>query len=774
MHSFRPILIGTFIGIVLLSLVLSQFRQLSVLASSQPHIGAQFITPSASTTPPAPTDIQLDPRLPVQTYVANTKFANVNATFGSRFDFSIFPNFSFVGSGTEGVFHDNTASYIIGLSPTGEHKTFMFHMGSLNALQGDVYLANEHWIQGLDTTRWIADTPDGSGLRLVMDIINPFLGDQAGCTAIASCARQVKDDTMPALIVAVSLQNPGNTTLTGTFLFGNNRQLPAKNACVPHGTAGRANVNIFSYDTSSDVAGGILFLAGDQGHWGCNTSASDRAGLAWNYSIGPGQTNTAYLIVGGWNANQHIFVNPQQPANCRQEGFYAAEEWTSQDALVDFAIDNLSTRDNLLARAQLMENILLSNNVLTPTERWIIGNTLRSYKASTWLMGSRNCRGSYDAAVYEGTFGFLTTVDVMHEYSYFEINRVPWFFKSALTTVFKNVTRDSFGTYFQHDQGGDVDSNGNCTQPGRGIPTIRPTCYAPPLVWSGLPMSVEENDNVALLTAYYVYMTGDIPFASKYINLIDAGMAYNTQVADPATGIAYNFQGTTTTYDAASDCLHNNIPGAGNVYYQGLKEATSYRATAYLDGIVPGGMNAMTWKNAATKIENSMVQEYNRNGYIPIGSNDAFNNCNGRSVSLGEGLFYLHLIGLDNTMNQTLLQDLAQQYPDDLKASTLSSTPMPMIAVSSSTASGPQCGFNHCRRYEWFSKVMLSSIVADLIYTAHGCIACSHVNVMQTAYNYNLSFGLDFGDGLYDDGTDWGGHDYPRGIISWAFLMAAY
>ena len=56
---------------------------------------------------------------PVQTYIDNTKFANVNVTFGSRFDFSIFPNSSFVASGTEGVSHDNTASYIIGLSPIG-------------------------------------------------------------------------------------------------------------------------------------------------------------------------------------------------------------------------------------------------------------------------------------------------------------------------------------------------------------------------------------------------------------------------------------------------------------------------------------------------------------------------------------------------------------------------------------------------------------------------------------------------------------------------------
>src|SRR5205814_5347962 len=71
-----------------------------------------------------------------------------------------------------------------------------------------------------------------------------------------------------------------------------------------------------------------------------------------------------------------------------------------------------------------------------PTRRssdLVIADSLRAYKSSSWLVGRPACAGGgYDAAVYEGTFGFLTTVDVMHEYGYFEINRVPWFFRSAI------------------------------------------------------------------------------------------------------------------------------------------------------------------------------------------------------------------------------------------------------------------------------------------------------------------------------------------------------
>src|SRR5438105_8556826 len=149
---------------------------------------------------------------------------------------------------------------------------------------------------------------------------------------------------------------------------------------------------------------------------------------------------------------------------------------------------------------QSMENTLIENTSLNSQQRWIIADTMRSYKAASWLVGRQSCAGGgYDATVYEGNFGFLTTVDVLHEYGYFEINRVPWFFRSEMSTAFANATRDSLGIYFQHDSGGDIDSKGICTAPGKGIPTLRSTCYGPPYVKFALPMPTEENDNVVLL-----------------------------------------------------------------------------------------------------------------------------------------------------------------------------------------------------------------------------------------------------------------------------------
>jgi hypothetical protein len=97
-----------------------------------------------------------------------------------------------------------------------------------------------------------------------------------------------------------------------------------------------------------------------------------------------------------------------------------------------------------------------------------------------------------------------------------------------------------------------------------------------------------------------------------------------------------------------------------------------------------------------------------------------------------------------------------------------------MIVLTSSAATGPQCFANHCRRYSWFSKIILSGIVADIVYTKYGCTSCTRLDLVQTAYQYNVDFSANFGDGFHDDFSDWSGHVYPRGIISWALLDPRY
>src|SRR5215470_9826761 len=245
-RHFRPYLFGILVCAILFSWLFFQLKKEPALASHPSLHRSQLITPGR---------LQLDSQLPVLTYTANSSFNNVNAKFGSRFDFVISPGTDSIQSGTDGIYHDNAASYIVGIAPTGEDKTSIFHMGVLNSSQGDTYLLDERWTLGLDTGRWAGDASDGSGMHLTVDFIDTFLGEP-GCTLIANCADSVKDDTVPVLLVGVSLQNRSDKTLTGKFLFGSNRRLPTFDACVQHTTPGGTTVNELSYDSASDATNG--------------------------------------------------------------------------------------------------------------------------------------------------------------------------------------------------------------------------------------------------------------------------------------------------------------------------------------------------------------------------------------------------------------------------------------------------------------------------------------------------------------------------------------
>ncbi len=722
-------------------------------------------------------EMQLDRRIQPQTYASNRNFRNTNSTFGSRFDFSPDIQGHDVFSGTDGVFHDNSGKYVVGVTSSGTNATDMFHWGDLNTAEGDAYVLNEKWTAGIDTTRWQGDSLHQQALHLTVDIINTFRSTP-GCTHITSnsdCLEHVKDATLPVLLIGVTLTNDARVTRTGTFVFGSNRAL---SLCSSHVSSQGTHVTYVQYRTSSDMKGGSLFMAGLFEPWQCSMSRKEREGLQWSYSILGGQKQTNYLVIGGWNASVDLFHNTRLPVGCQGEPLYYTTEFSSPSAVADFAIDNMMTGDNLLQGVQMMEDASIDNPDLTVAQRWLLGETLRSWEGDTWLVARKSCAGSgYDAAVYEGTYGFLSTLDVMHEYGYFEIARVPWFFRSEMQTLIDNASIDQYGTYFRHDNGSDLDSSGNCLEAGFGTPTITAKVGC---VWEPQPgiFGTEENSDAVLLTAYFVSVLGKGShdfITPSHIATLDAAMQHNVTVGDPATGIAYHGQDTSDTYDDQHDCLHNS-PGdsarAGNQYYQGLKEAAAYHAMSYLDGLVSDN-NAAKWTAAANRIEYAMIAEYNAHGFIPLGQdNSAFNNCGSRSIVLDDGLFYLALIGHITDINLTLLHDLAQQYPTDLAADTLTSPAM--VATESLRNTGGKCPYGSCQRYEWFSKAMLSAIVAGMVFVLYGCHDCFHLDVATRAYQYNWNFGPNFGDGLHDNGIDWIGHSYPRGLIAWAYLDDNY
>jgi hypothetical protein len=721
------------------------------------------------TQPQHPTVIsklQLDSRLPTQTYAANKGFGNTNSKFGSRFDFNPQTASPTVWSGTDGVFHDNNHPYVVGVTPNGKAATDSFTWGGLNIPEGDNYLNNEKWTLGLTATRWEGDAHDQRGLHVTVDLIQT-LGSEPGCTNIANCGESVKDDTLPALLVGVTLTNGTGGVLSGKFIFGSDRPL---NSCSnPSGT----NLRILQYAASTDKLNGTLFIGGTTGTWVCYTGANDRIGLDWPYSIAANTSTTRYLILGGWNTRNDLFMNTRLPAGCQGEPLYYTKEFSGIQAVIQFSLDNLTSGDNLLQRAQNVENNLINNNVLTSAQRWVIADSMHSYIGDSWLVARQSCAGSgYDAAVYEGTYGFLSTLDVMHENSYFEINQIPWFFRSQMQTLYDNKSIDSFGTYIRHDIGSEI-AKGACSDSGNGTPEITATVLC---VWETKPgiFGTEENSDATLLTAYYYFVTKDISFVTSNIATTDSLMLHQQKVADPNTGIAYHSQDTSATYDDSWDCIHASPDAStdsGDTAYTGVKEAAAYHAAAYLDSI-GGSRNGLTWTAVAQQIENALMTKYVANGFIPTGLTTAYNDCSSRSSVIGDGLFYLSLIGHISDINSTLLKDIAIQYPEDVSANTISQ--YNLVTTESARSNNSRCPSGGCPRSEWFSKEMLSSIIADTVYTANGCKSCTRIDLTTKAYMFNVNSSSNYQDGQHDNGSAWKGGFYPRALISWMFLSNTY
>lgn len=137
MRTWRPLVFIFLCGLVVMSGLLFQLQVINASANTQSNALAQNVLPGK---------LQLDSRLPVQDINGNNVPNNVNAKFGSRFDFVISPALRQVNSGSDGVYHDNTASYIVGIAPTGGHANSIFHMGTPDPAQGDSYVRNEELI----------------------------------------------------------------------------------------------------------------------------------------------------------------------------------------------------------------------------------------------------------------------------------------------------------------------------------------------------------------------------------------------------------------------------------------------------------------------------------------------------------------------------------------------------------------------------------------------------------------------------------------------------
>jgi hypothetical protein len=145
LRRFQPNISGILLYILVFSLLLLHIRNSPALAS--------LLTSNKLRTKLAG-KLQLDSHLPAVNYNAHGNTNNVNAKFGSRFDFVISPGIDSVQSGTDGVYHDNSASLpasnacIQHTTPGGNAVSALSYDRSSDETNGTLFLAGNpsQWI----------------------------------------------------------------------------------------------------------------------------------------------------------------------------------------------------------------------------------------------------------------------------------------------------------------------------------------------------------------------------------------------------------------------------------------------------------------------------------------------------------------------------------------------------------------------------------------------------------------------------------------------------
>ena len=83
MRNWRPFVFLILLGVIVFSWILFQLSYIHASANTRVQHTQNAIRPTV------PGKLQLDSRLPAQTFNANSSSNNVNAKFGSRFDFVV-------------------------------------------------------------------------------------------------------------------------------------------------------------------------------------------------------------------------------------------------------------------------------------------------------------------------------------------------------------------------------------------------------------------------------------------------------------------------------------------------------------------------------------------------------------------------------------------------------------------------------------------------------------------------------------------------------------
>ena len=458
----------------------------------------------------------------------------------------------------------------------------------------------------------------------------------------------------------------------------------------------------------------------------------------------PASEKTIWVGFAGFNPNGIIddISGPQTVTL----PFYYTTGFSSIEDVVKFGYDN---RKTLEADRTSYEQFLLNSDA-SPEMKWISAQSVRNYFFNSWLLSSAGA-GGFRYFVWEGAAkccSFISTVDVAHEYGYFELKNIPWALKAQLDMMAEkafgsqaSLSDPSSGKAVQHDLGHALVFYPN--------ETYGPTTGNSQVGESSMPL--EENANYLLLLYAYWRGTGDLAYIQSRQQAITdvVGYTMNNSRQD-----LYPLQRGITTFDG--DAKLSQTPGNS---YLAVKQVSAFSAAEEMLRAI-GNPSAIEYANLAHgyKIRgvNAVKAAFNgSSSSIPLFYNPPEQpSVTPYSIALGEGLFYLERSGSTDPdiFGSGLVDDLFANYRTSYGNSKDAGAGV--IRMTSDQIS-PM----------WVSKVLIEEIIFQDLYGYAG-----DSDSIDYAYNILVHQENGYADDFKNSGySPWLG-TYPRGAITWAYI----
>ena len=290
------------------------------------------------------------------------------------------------------------------------------------------------------------------------------------------------------------------------------------------------------------------------------------AGLIWDFSLAPGETDACRLVYVGWVEGPVLTV-AREEHRFKYHDFFAGPGQVARYAFDDW--------EAIARKCDLFESTI-RDATLPPALKQFLAFALHSYLVNTWWTTAPD--GADFFSVWEGCCKLQSTVDV-------EYNIAPLYFQywpELLRMELDEWTGHITGGVLSHDMGFGLEVEGM-------------------KYWH--QMEVEENTNFVLLLHQYWTQTGDYAPVRRHYDSVRALLDFITDCDTDGDGFLE--EGRYNTIDQGSAAIQH----ARDQVYLAMRALAAYTAGSEMARLVGKAEDSRRWIARARRITRTLDQQ---------------------------------------------------------------------------------------------------------------------------------------------------------------------